>query len=121
MTTIICRITMNLRVTAYADPQPDSSRLHTSGHGSGQVLSSFRPAVREERVESFSMQTIKSPTVPSRVDAFPPRSPTVSVGYETFKRDSGDNGSDVDKPFANGNGYGDYAFQHKVFEEGHAI
>ncbi|KAI0084413.1 hypothetical protein BDY19DRAFT_997766 [Irpex rosettiformis] len=124
MTTIICRITMNLRVTAYADPQQDASRLHTSGHGSGQVLSSFRPAIREEQVESFSLGPIKSPNAIAGVNSgFSSRDARLSVGYTKFgKRDSvEDNVSDVDKPFANGNGYGDFAFQHKVFEEGHAI
>lgn len=120
MTTIICRITMNLRVTAYADPKQDPSRLQTCGHGSDHVLSSFRPAVREERVESFGMRTIMSAGA-GGVDSFAIRSPGLSTSYDIPKEDPEDHISDLNKPFANGNGYGDYAFQRKAFDEGHAI
>ncbi|KAI0687812.1 hypothetical protein BC835DRAFT_377258 [Cytidiella melzeri] len=61
MATIVCRITMNLRTTAYASPPHHSlghSRYYT-GTGSGAVLSSFRPVIPESRFETFGMTSTR--------------------------------------------------------------
>jgi hypothetical protein len=47
MATFVCRITMNLRTTAYAPPPHQSNSRYYSTASSSIVLSTFRPVARE--------------------------------------------------------------------------
>ncbi|KAI0084415.1 hypothetical protein BDY19DRAFT_538767 [Irpex rosettiformis] len=96
MTTVICRITMNLRTTAYTPSHPTQS-MATSGD---IALARFYPAMvsgDRDDVRWQGNQRSAQGSFRSKVDG----------GYEEGPR-----------PFGSGNGYGEYAYQHeRVFTD----
>ena len=100
MTTVICRITMNLRTTAYTSYHHQSSHRHPTqtGESDGDIaLARFYPAM----VGDIRQGTQRS----------------AQASFQS-KTDEDHDGGVTSKPFANGNGYGEYAYQHeRVFKD----
>ena len=100
MTTVICRITMNLRTTAYTSYHHQSSHRHPTqtGESDGDIaLARFYQAM----VGDIRQGTQRS----------------AQASFQS-KTDEDHDGGVTSKPFANGNGYGEYAYHHeRVFKD----